>query len=88
MNLYVVSQNLQRAQDLVNVEAYREWVLIGYLVCPTELLRPGAVDIAMVSFDLLGNRQGGYGTWIAVTIYWIFCKANEILDRALWSLLV
>ncbi|XP_024388834.1 probable protein NAP1 isoform X3 [Physcomitrium patens] len=37
-----------RAQELVNIEAYREWVLIGYLVCPTELLRPGAVDIALV----------------------------------------
>lgn len=33
----------------MHIEAYREWALIGYLVCPTELLRPGAVDIAMVS---------------------------------------
>ncbi|KAG0587429.1 hypothetical protein KC19_2G163800 [Ceratodon purpureus] len=37
-----------RAQELVNIESYREWALIGYLVCPTELLRPGAVDIASV----------------------------------------
>jgi hypothetical protein len=38
----------QRAQDLANIDTYREWVLLGYLVCPVELLRVRAVDIAMV----------------------------------------
>ena len=33
----------------MHIEAYRKWALIGYLVCPTEFLRPGPVDIAMVS---------------------------------------
>ncbi|KAJ0982970.1 hypothetical protein J5N97_011225 [Dioscorea zingiberensis] len=37
-----------RAQDLANVTSYREWVLIGYLVCPDELLRVTSIDIAMV----------------------------------------
>jgi NCK-associated protein 1 len=37
-----------RAQDLANIDTYREWVLLGYLVCPVELLRVRAVDIAMV----------------------------------------
>ncbi|KAG0470478.1 hypothetical protein HPP92_017178 [Vanilla planifolia] len=37
-----------RAQDLANVTAYREWVLLGYLVCPDELLRVTSIDIAMV----------------------------------------
>lgn len=39
----------QRSQDLVNLDTYREWILLGYLVCPGELLRDRAVDIAMVS---------------------------------------
>lgn len=47
--MYAILWTFQRAQELVNIEAYREWALIGYLVCPTELLRPGAVDIASVS---------------------------------------
>ncbi|KAJ0982859.1 hypothetical protein J5N97_011114 [Dioscorea zingiberensis] len=37
-----------RAQDLANVTSYREWVLVGYLVCPDELLRVTSIDIAMV----------------------------------------
>ncbi|GLT97127.1 hypothetical protein SLE2022_147090 [Rubroshorea leprosula] len=37
-----------RAQDLANVTSYREWVLLGYLVCPDELLRVTSVDIALV----------------------------------------
>ncbi|KAG0472039.1 hypothetical protein HPP92_016585 [Vanilla planifolia] len=39
---------VERAQDLANVTAYREWVLLGYLVCPDELLRVTSIDIAMV----------------------------------------
>lgn len=39
---------LQRAQDLANVTSYREWVLLGYLVCPDELLRVTSIDIALV----------------------------------------
>ena len=38
----------QRAQDLANVTSYREWVLLGYLVCPDELLRVTSIDIALV----------------------------------------
>ncbi|KAJ6688592.1 NCK-ASSOCIATED PROTEIN 1, partial [Salix koriyanagi] len=38
----------QRARDLANVTSYREWVLLGYLVCPDELLRVNSIDIAMV----------------------------------------
>ena len=38
----------QRAQDLANVTSYREWVLLGYLVCPNELLRVTSIDIALV----------------------------------------
>ncbi|AQK38748.1 brick3 [Zea mays] len=37
-----------RAQDLANVTSYREWVLLGYLVCPDELLRVTSIDVAMV----------------------------------------
>lgn len=37
-----------RAQDLANVTYYREWVLLGYLVCPDELLRVTSIDIASV----------------------------------------
>ena len=40
---------LQRAQDLANVTAYREWVFLGYLVCPDELLRVTSIDIALVT---------------------------------------
>ncbi|KAJ6876080.1 hypothetical protein NC652_035445, partial [Populus alba x Populus x berolinensis] len=36
-----------RAQDLANVTSYREWVLLGYLVCPDELLRVTSIDIAL-----------------------------------------
>eukprot|EP00249_Psilotum_nudum_P015741 c25499_g1_i2 orf=223-4398(+) len=36
-----------RAQELVNVECYRDWVILGYLVCPAELLRSNGMDIAM-----------------------------------------
>ncbi|KAL2631653.1 hypothetical protein R1flu_016339 [Riccia fluitans] len=36
-----------RAQDLAHIEAYREWVLFGYLVCPSELLRTNGIEIAM-----------------------------------------
>jgi len=47
---------LQRAQDLANVTAYREWVLYGYLVCPDELLHVTSIDIAMVfSFFIFTN---------------------------------
>jgi len=56
---------LQRAQDLANVTAYREWVLYGYLVCPDELLRVTSIDIAMVyiffSFLLIISGQPGVG---------------------------
>lgn len=45
--------HLQRAQDLANVTAYREWVLLGYLVCPDELLRVTSIDIALVQFSRL-----------------------------------
>ncbi|CAN1810290.1 Protein NAP1 [Linum perenne] len=38
----------ERAQDLANVTSYREWVLLGYLVCPDELLRVTSIDIAQV----------------------------------------
>lgn len=41
------SAHPMRAQDLVNVSAHREWVLLGYLVCPSELLRITGIDIAM-----------------------------------------
>ncbi|CAM6099238.1 unnamed protein product [Calypogeia fissa] len=36
-----------RAQDLAHIDAYREWVLFGYLVCPSELLRTNGIEIAM-----------------------------------------
>ncbi|XP_020589634.1 probable protein NAP1 isoform X1 [Phalaenopsis equestris] len=42
------SAHPMRAQDLANVTAYREWVLLGYLVCPDELLRVTSIDISMV----------------------------------------
>ncbi|XP_010260605.1 PREDICTED: protein NAP1 [Nelumbo nucifera] len=42
------SAHPMRAQDLANVTSYREWVLLGYLVCPDELLRVTSIDIAMV----------------------------------------
>ncbi|GMI87865.1 GNARLED, NCK-ASSOCIATED PROTEIN 1 [Hibiscus trionum] len=42
------SAHPMRAQDLANVTAYREWVLLGYLVCPDELLRVTGIDIALV----------------------------------------
>ncbi|XP_031396400.1 protein NAP1 isoform X2 [Punica granatum] len=42
------SAHPMRAQDLANVTAYREWVLLGYLVCPDELLRVTSIDIALV----------------------------------------
>ncbi|KAL4201241.1 hypothetical protein AMTRI_Chr02g257710 [Amborella trichopoda] len=42
------SAHPMRAQDLANVSTYRDWVLIGYLVCPSELLRITGIDIAMV----------------------------------------
>ncbi|CAN1327551.1 Protein NAP1 [Linum perenne] len=42
------SAHPMRAQDLANVTSYREWVLLGYLVCPDELLRVTSIDIAQV----------------------------------------
>ncbi|CAD6270767.1 unnamed protein product [Miscanthus lutarioriparius] len=42
------SAHPMRAQDLANVTSYREWVLLGYLVCPDELLRVTSIDVAMV----------------------------------------
>nr|CAD1842375.1 unnamed protein product [Ananas comosus var. bracteatus] len=42
------SAHPMRAQDLANVTSYREWVVLGYLVCPDELLRVTSIDIAMV----------------------------------------
>ncbi|GAB4829508.1 histone chaperone [Ancistrocladus abbreviatus] len=42
------SAHPMRAQDLANVTYYREWVLLGYLVCPDELLRVTSIDIALV----------------------------------------
>ncbi|KAH7432487.1 hypothetical protein KP509_07G024700 [Ceratopteris richardii] len=36
-----------RAQDLAYMDSYQNWVLIGYLVCPNELLRGSGIDIAM-----------------------------------------
>lgn len=42
------SAHPMRAQDLANVTSYREWVLLGYLVCPNELLRVTSIDIALV----------------------------------------
>ncbi|KAK8946950.1 putative protein NAP1 [Platanthera zijinensis] len=42
------SAHPMRAQDLANATTYREWVLLGYLVCPDELLRVTSIDIAMV----------------------------------------
>uniref|UniRef100_A0A3B6TJ70 Nck-associated protein 1 n=1 Tax=Triticum aestivum TaxID=4565 RepID=A0A3B6TJ70_WHEAT len=41
------SAHPMRAQDLANVTSYREWVLLGYLVCPDELLRVTSIDVAM-----------------------------------------
>ncbi|KAI7993243.1 putative protein NAP1 [Camellia lanceoleosa] len=43
------SAHPMRAQDLANVTSYREWVLLGYLVCPDELLRVTSIDIALVN---------------------------------------
>ncbi|XP_050231376.1 protein NAP1 isoform X2 [Mercurialis annua] len=43
------SAHPMRAQDLANVTSYREWVLLGYLVCPDELLRVTSIDIALVT---------------------------------------
>ncbi|KAL8167962.1 hypothetical protein V2J09_009461 [Rumex salicifolius] len=43
------SAHPMRAQDLANVNSYREWVLFGYLVCPDELLRVTSIDIALVA---------------------------------------
>lgn len=43
------SAHPMRAQDLANVTSYREWVLLGYLVCPDELLRVTSIDIALVA---------------------------------------
>ncbi|KAH9795655.1 protein NAP1 [Citrus sinensis] len=42
------SAHPMRAQDLANVTSYREWVLLGYLVCPDELLRVTSIDIALL----------------------------------------
>ncbi|KAL9241252.1 hypothetical protein vseg_015383 [Gypsophila vaccaria] len=42
------SAHPMRAQDLANVTSYREWVLLGYLVCPDELLRVTSIDISLV----------------------------------------
>ncbi|GMH02666.1 hypothetical protein Nepgr_004505 [Nepenthes gracilis] len=42
------SAHPMRAQDLANVTSYREWVLLGYLACPDELLRVTSIDIALV----------------------------------------
>ncbi|GMP29078.1 hypothetical protein CsSME_00004347 [Camellia sinensis var. sinensis] len=42
------SAHPMRAQDLANVTSYQEWVLLGYLVCPDELLRVTSIDIALV----------------------------------------
>ncbi|KAF5729205.1 protein NAP1-like isoform X2 [Tripterygium wilfordii] len=42
------SAHPMRAQDLANVTSYSEWVLLGYLVCPDELLRVTSIDIALV----------------------------------------
>ncbi|KAE8781516.1 putative protein NAP1 [Hordeum vulgare] len=42
------SAHPMRAQDLADVTSYREWVLLGYLVCPDELLRVTSIDVAMV----------------------------------------
>ncbi|KAI5070089.1 hypothetical protein GOP47_0014432 [Adiantum capillus-veneris] len=36
-----------RAQDLAFMDSYQNWVLIGYLVCPNELLRGSGMDIAV-----------------------------------------
>eukprot|EP00250_Pteridium_aquilinum_P014737 c22167_g1_i1 orf=670-4797(-) len=36
-----------RAQDLAHMDSYQNWVLFGYLVCPSELLRGSGIDIAM-----------------------------------------
>jgi NCK-associated protein 1 len=47
------SAHPMRAQDLANVTSYREWVLLGYLVCPDELLRVTSIDVAMVRCVLL-----------------------------------
>ncbi|CAM8940684.1 unnamed protein product [Rhodiola kirilowii] len=43
------SAHPMRARDLANLTSYREWVLLGYLVCPDELLRVTSIDIALVS---------------------------------------
>ncbi|XP_043699376.1 protein NAP1-like isoform X2 [Telopea speciosissima] len=43
------SAHPMRAQDLANVNSYREWVLLGYLVCPDELLRITSIDIALAA---------------------------------------
>ncbi|KAL9682957.1 hypothetical protein QQ045_014769 [Rhodiola kirilowii] len=42
------SAHPMRARDLANLTSYREWVLLGYLVCPDELLRVTSIDIALV----------------------------------------
>ncbi|CAL5410785.1 unnamed protein product [Camellia sinensis] len=47
------SAHPMRAQDLANVTSYREWVLLGYLVCPDELLRVTSIDIALNEYVLL-----------------------------------
>lgn len=67
---------LQRAQDLANVTAYREWVLLGYLVCPDELLRVTSIDIALVtSIILLALSSFGVLTiWQFRTILMTFFK--------------
>ncbi|KAJ0982888.1 hypothetical protein J5N97_011143 [Dioscorea zingiberensis] len=57
-----------RAQDLANVTSYREWVLIGYLVCPDELLRVTSIDIAMVYALLVLNYSVTETFWQARVI--------------------
>ncbi|VAI86739.1 unnamed protein product [Triticum turgidum subsp. durum] len=44
----ILTNSAHPAQDLANVTSYREWVLLGYLVCPDELLRVTSIDVAMV----------------------------------------
>ncbi|KAG6735730.1 hypothetical protein POTOM_061609 [Populus tomentosa] len=67
-----------RAQDLANVTSYREWVLLGYLVCPDELLRVTSIDIASVAFSLIYDMR----TWFrsgTVSDDFVVLKENLIL---------
>ncbi|CAL5348556.1 unnamed protein product [Camellia sinensis] len=53
------SAHPMRAQDLANVTSYREWVLLGYLVCPDELLR--RLSIICVATDVGVKEDGKTG---------------------------